>query len=339
MNSSNEHDPIAQAKHHEPHTRGEKALNTAVIVATHEYCYPLERCLTAFAAQTDRPTDVILVDNGSGGAVTAWAREHATEVSTVARRSNGYFCGGYNEGLRAALERGYEFALIVNADTEPCNPQLLADLTTTARRHPRAAFIGPMVFLRTRDNVQNTTYGFPSFLRNIVWFIAWKLLPRRDARGDAKERDVDFLNGVCVLCRLEAIREVGLLDEAMGGYMEDADWAWRARQLGWKSVYTPVPSIIHHQPETGYEQYSTKCFMLRRNTIYWHHKRGARMEAMLYGISARLLATARAAIAWVGARPDRDAFFAFAERLQRVDCGIRSDKPLGEWFGPPLSGL
>ena len=144
-------------------------------------------------------------------------------------------------------------------------------------------------------------------------------------------------NGVCVLCRSQALREVGLLDEAMGGYVEDTDWAWRARALGWKSVYTPVRSIIHHQPEAGYEHYSMKCFMLRRNTIYWHYKRGARLEAALYGWSARLLAWARAVHAGLKGRPDSPQFFAFSNRLRSVDLGIRRGMPMGDWFGPPFT--
>ena len=309
----------------------------AVVVATHAYCYPLEQCLAGFAAQTAAPTDVILVDNGSGGRVAEWARTHAPTVTTLTRERNGFFCGGYNEGLRHALAHGYDFALIVNADTEACNDHLLAELLEVAQRHPRAAFIGPMVFLRTTDNVQNTVLTFPSFTRNALSFFRYKVLGGEPLQSDGREREVEFLNGVCVLCRLSALREIGLLDETMGGYVEDADWSWRGRALGWKSVYTPVRSIIHHQPEKGYEHYAMKCFMLRRNTIYWHEKRGARAEAALYGWSARFLAWARAWAAVICRRSDRDQFAAFYRRLREVDRRIRRHEPLGDWFGPPLA--
>jgi GT2 family glycosyltransferase len=309
----------------------------AVVVATHAYCYPLEKCLAGFAAQTKMPTDVVLVDNGSGSAMAAWAREHAPTVTTIVRENNGFFCGGYNEGLRFAIDHGYDFALIVNADTEVINENLLADLLEVADRHPRAAFIGPMVYLREPGNVQNTVLTFPSFVRNLRSFIQYKLLWGEAPQSDDREREVEFLNGVCVLCRLEALKEIGLLDETMGGYVEDADWSWRARGLGWKSIYTPVRSIIHHQPEAGYEHYALKCFMLRRNTIYWHEKRGARLEAMLYGWSARLLAWGRATMAKLSRRPDREQFLAFSKRLREVDRKIRQRMPIGEWFGPPLT--
>ena len=309
----------------------------AVVVATHEYCYPLERCLAGFAAQTASPADVILVDNGSGGKLSAWAERHAPEVTTIVREKNGFFCGGYNAGLRHAVDAGYDFVLIVNADTEPCNPRLLEDLVAVARRHPRAAFIGPMVFLRDQGTVQNTVLTFPSFWRNATSFVRYKLLGGEPTRSDEREREVEFLNGVCVLCRVDALREIGLLDETFGGYVEDADWSWRARARGWSSVYTPVRSIVHHQPETGYEHYAMKCFMLRRNTIYWHRKRGAGVEAALYGWNAWTLAWARYLLARVARRPDADRFRDFARRLGTVDRDIRRGVPPGEWFGPPFT--
>lgn len=309
----------------------------AAVVATHAYCYPMEKCLAGLAAQLRSPADVILVDNGSHGRVAAWARDHAAHVTTVVREVNGFFCGGYNEGMRFAIERDYDFVLIVNADTEICNPRLVADLVAAAGRHPRAAFIGPQVYLRTHGNVQNTVLSFPTFTRNLTSFVRSHLLGKPPPRSDEREREVEFLNGVCVLCRVTALREIGLLDEAMGGYVEDTDWSWRARTRGWHSVYTPVPSIIHHQPESGYEHYSLKSFMLRRNTIYWHHKRGAALEASLYGWSARLLAWLRTVQARFTGRKDVAEFAAFARRLAAVDRGIRRHTPLGDWFGPPFS--
>jgi GT2 family glycosyltransferase len=316
---------------------GEQAPRVAVVVATHAYCYPLEKCLAGFGEQTARACDVILVDNGSGGRMAEWARAHAPNVTTIIRDTNGFFCGGYNEGLRYALEHGYDFALIVNADTEVCNPRLIAELLDAAVRHPRAAFIGPMVFLREKGNVQNTVLAFPSFGRNLRSFFQYKFLGGELPQSDEREREVEFLNGVCVLCRLSALKEIGLLDETMGGYVEDADWSWRARAIGWTSLYTPVRSIIHHQPEAGYEQYALKCFMLRRNTIYWHQKRGAKLEAALYGWSARLLAWGRACVAALRGRADADKFAAFSRRLREVDRNIRGHVPIGEWFGPPLA--
>ncbi len=48
-----------------------------------------------------------------------------------------------------------------------------------------------------------------------------------------------------MLCRAEAIREVGLLDEGYWLYMEDLDWCHRFWDAGWKVFYEPAGVALH----------------------------------------------------------------------------------------------
>ncbi len=48
-----------------------------------------------------------------------------------------------------------------------------------------------------------------------------------------------------MLCRTEAVREVGLLDEGYWLYMEDLDWCHRFWDAGWKVFYEPAGSALH----------------------------------------------------------------------------------------------
>ena len=48
-----------------------------------------------------------------------------------------------------------------------------------------------------------------------------------------------------MLCRAEAVREVGLLDEGYWLYMEDLDWCRRFWQAGWKVFYEPAGVALH----------------------------------------------------------------------------------------------
>lgn len=304
----------------------------AIVVVTHKYCFPLERCLASLSDLVEAPGDVIFVDNGSNGEMTDWIRDHFPDVSLVELSNNVHFCGGYNAGLRLALDRGYKFALIVNADTEVCHPMFLKRLLEAADRHPRAAFLGPRVFIRKERQIQNTILRFPSFYRNVKsWFTSrfFKSCPSAIERECA----VDFLNGVCVLCRLDAIRQVGLLDENLAAYVEDTDWHWRAKEQGWSSLFIPVPSIIHHQAEKGYENYSLNSFLLRRNTVYWHVKCGRIMQARLYAILANSLARFRLVQAWITGGPIDQHRYYLLRSTTAYRKLIRKEQ-LGEWFGP-----
>ena len=149
---------------------------------------------------------------------------------------------------------------------------------------------------------------------------------------------VEFLNGVCVLCRIDALQDIGLLDEDMGGYVEDTDWSWRAGQNGWNSMYVPVPSIIHHQAEDEYEHCSVKTFMLRRNHIYWHMKAGHKWQARLFAAFSLILARVRAAQAFLLRRNVAEHRH-YVARFRDVARRILSREPLDDWFGPPAGQL
>lgn len=311
-----------------------KSTPVAVIVVAHRQYDTLSLCLAGFRSAVMAPRDLIFVDNSATGELSAAIKQALPDITTIALSENRLFCGGYNAGLRLAIDLQYEYALIVNADTELINPSFLWEAVRAMERYPRAAFVGPTVFYRTQGQLQNTVFTFPS-VAHFVWsWLPFRLFPRLLVPDLTTEREVDALNGVCVLCRLRALKEVGLLDESFGAYVEDFDWSWRARQLGWTCVYSPISSIVHHEEHAGYEHFSFKTFLLKRNIVYWYIKTGRRLSARIYAISALCLARARALAA---SESEAVAYKEFARNLSLVYRHLLKREPLGPWFGPPLS--
>jgi GT2 family glycosyltransferase len=265
---------------------------TAVIVSAHRPYPTLDACLRGFQSIVDREEDLIFVNNGSSASLGNLISESFPKITSITLSQNRLFCAGYNAGIRAALDRNYEFVLIVNADTEVVSPAFIDELLKASVRWPKAAFLGPVVYLRNRNTVQMTQFPFPSLARYIFNWIPWRLLPHLFDRR-LVEGKVGYLNGVCVLCRSKALREFGLMDEQYGGYIEDADWSWRARKHGWSSVFIPVPGIIHYEELEGYEHFSFKNLLIKRNTVLWFLKAGRRGSAMLYALSSLVLACLR----------------------------------------------
>lgn len=306
----------------------------AIVVCAHKVYSSLGACLNGLLREVDSPQDLVFVANGNLDHVEQWVQEQFPSITILALAANRHYCGGYNAGVRWAMQHGYDYILLVNSDTEVAAAGFLRRLVNAADRIPRAAFLGPRVFYRSTEVVQRTALCYPSFWRHL-W--GWPYHRLCGERGQPEvEREVEFLNGVCVLCRTVALREIGLLDDVMGGYVEDADWSWRAQSRGWKSVYLPEPSVIHHEEGAGYEQHSLKTYMLKRNTVYWLQKIGAHYDAWGYAIFSLLLAVCRAAwaTAW-GA--DGRAHRMFCRRLAKVYWKLLFYRSMGEWFGPPVS--
>jgi N-acetylglucosaminyl-diphospho-decaprenol L-rhamnosyltransferase len=307
----------------------------AIVVAAHKKCYPLERCLESLQPLLSHPADLIFVDNGSQEMLHAWAADRFPNITVTRLPENQFFCGGYNAGIRIAINQGVEFVLIMNADTEVIDPGFLTGLLKAARRWPRAAFIGPLVYFRSRGMIQKTWLRFPNVLRSTLVWLPWRLTGHQETLEIGQERIVEFLNGVCVLCRVSALEEFGLMDEAFGGYVEDADWSWRARQKGWTSLFTPVPSVIHHEEAMGYESYSLKTFLLKRNTVLWFLKAGRRLSAQTYAFASIGLARIRMAFDPSGDQKTKHQYF--IQQLRTASLGLLNDRSMGDWFGPPLT--
>ena len=310
---------------------------TAVVVAAHRMYETMELCIQGVRDIVDRPEDVIFVDNGSGGTLTQWANELFPGITVLTLDTNRLFCGGFNAGMRHAIAQGYEYVLIVNADSEIVNPGFLKALVTAMDRHTRAAFVGPQV-LEPDGRVQTTCLRFPDFVESLLVWFPFRLFPRLITRQSGSEHEVDYLNGVCVLCRITALHEIGLMDETFGAYIEDADWSWRAHAKGWASVFVPVPSVTHHVEPHGYEHHSFKIFLLKRNTVYWFLKVNRRFSAIGYALASILLAVFRWLVAPTQAeRTARKNFlaelwFEYGRLLKAkpVDTGVELSVPLRE---------
>ena len=76
------------------------------------------------------------------------------------------------------------------------------------------------------------------------------LIPFLPKQHFAQPEEVCWVTGACLLARAEAIREVGVFDENIIIYYEDADWCHRMVQAGWKVVFYPYAEIIHYLGKT-----------------------------------------------------------------------------------------
>jgi GT2 family glycosyltransferase len=262
----------------------------------------MPECLSGLLGAVDARKDLIFVDNGSGGELTEWARRKYPGITVLTREENGHYCGGFNEGLQFALDGDYNYVAVVNADARVYNPDFLRECVEAMERLPQVAFLGPQVFSDADGTLQNTILVYPNILRAIAIWLPYRLFPRNNARGCVEEQTVDFLNGVCVVCRCVALKDFGILDESFGGYVEDTDWSWRAREKGWESVFTPIPSIIHEIEPHGYSQHSAKVFLLKRNVVYWYLKVGKRSSARVYAAATLWFARLR----WLGSKSDQE---------------------------------
>ena len=306
-----------------------------VIVLTYNSREVGRRCLQSLRGLTYPRRHVVVVDNGSKDGAEEMLRQEFPEITVIQTGGNLGYTGGNNRGIEFALAQGADYVLILNPDTVLANPGFIEEMVAYAEAHPNVGIAGPRVFLREAGVVQNTILYAPGLWRNIVHFFRYRLKPGSCELSGDEVAEAEALNGVCLLIRSSCLRQIGLFDENIFLYIEDADMDHRAHKNGWRVVYLPVDSVIHQQKREGYHMTSAVSFFLKRNSVYFLWKIGKRFDAWGYAILSLLLLFARG-VATFNLEGFAE-YLRFSRRLALAYHRILLGYKLDELFGPPFS--
>jgi len=214
--------------------------------------------------------DVILLDNGSQPEqVEQLARLNMERVRFVDNKENLGFAGGNNVGIRMVLYEGKsQYIFFLNNDTT-VEPDFLDHAVACAQQDGRIGVVATL----------SLQYDRRALIENAGhWLLdCGDSTPRgRNLPKEAMQERCDVL-GACAanaLYRVEAIRQVGMFDEAFFLNYEDADLALRTILYGWRCVYEPK-SIIYHKVSVSIKKVRNYEFNVRSqfNQIksYYHN--------------------------------------------------------------------
>jgi GT2 family glycosyltransferase len=252
-------------------------------------------CINSFLELKEAYFQLIVVDNDStdGSIQKAERIDSGGRLKIIHTGQNLGYTGGNNVGIEYALEKEFDYVLLVNADTIVINPFFLKEMVQFAEKDPRVAIIGPKVYFREKEIVQNTICALPFFIPTLKSWLFNRLSSKNKIRSGNKIKEVDVLNGVCILIKRSFLEKVGAFDFDIFMYREDTDLALRAKKHGWKSIYLPTSSILHLQKTEGYEYTSMVNFLLKRNAVYVLKKHGRYFDAYAYAISSLFLSFLR----------------------------------------------
>jgi hypothetical protein len=226
---------------------GRRTSEVSVVIVSFNTRDLLERCLTHLRGQTEVALQTLVVDNASSDGSQELVREHFREVELIELTENVGF--GRANNLAFQRCRG-EYVLLLNSDAF-LHPGAVSGLVAAARRHPRAAAVGPRL-LNVDGTLQRSAWPFPDPVRLLLEALCIHRILRQSRfyedlgtwRHD-EERSVDFLIGACLLVRAEALREVAGFDEQFWMYGEEADLQRRLAARGWCVIFTPAAQAVH----------------------------------------------------------------------------------------------
>lgn len=221
-----------------------------VVIVSHGAPDLLRACLRSLHEHPPSGgVSITVVDSGSPDDTPDMVEREFPEVRLI-RCDNIGFSAANNLALR---ESEAEAVLLLNPDTEVRAGTLDACLARL-QSGERIGMVGCKLLTESGKLDHACKRSFPTPLGALAHFTG---LGRREGasgrlsqyRATGLDEDepgeVDAVNGAFMLCRAEAVREVGLLDEGYWLYMEDLDWCRRFWDAGWKVFYEPAGTALH----------------------------------------------------------------------------------------------
>ena len=220
-------------------------MKIRIVIPTRNRLRLLKRCIQSIRSHSEDP-EIIVIDNGS----TDHTAKIALEVNHYVRNGqNIFYSAACNQG--ASLPGVFDAVCFLNDDTT-VRDRWLELLVAILESESDVSAVQPMI-LYPDGRIQSAgmvTYRNPAerdyaddgfYYRN-----RFKQRPSHLAAANVK-RYAQCLTAACLLVRREAFEEVGGFDQAYKMGHEDVDFCFKLLTSGWKLVYEPASTVIHHE--------------------------------------------------------------------------------------------
>jgi hypothetical protein len=263
-------------------------MNLSIIIVNYNTKELLFKCLQSITRWceeefTTQKYEVIVVDNGStDGSVD----EIQNSVKIIKNETNLGFAKANNIGIKAAQGQNI---LLLNSDTEVNS--LAIQKTLNFLEEFKGDFKGKIKgeigvatckILLTNGKIDPSCHrGFPTpwnafcyFLKLEKCFAKFKLFSgyHQYYKDLSSIHEVDAISGAFFMIRRDVIDVVGLLDEDYFMYGEDLDWCYRIKAAGYRIMYNPSYSIVHHKKKSG-RQSQDSALQKRTQRYFWQTMR------------------------------------------------------------------
>lgn len=222
--------------------------DVSIVLVSHDSSEDLPVSLPSALAQRGVSAEVLVVDAGSRDGSPSVAGRVAPEARVIEIGENVGFPAAMNAGIEAS---GGRYVLALNPDCR-LEPEYAARLVSRLDGRPEVGSASGRI-LRAEGAALAATSRLDS--TGIVFTASGRHFDRGSEEEAAGrylvEEEIAGTTGAAGLYRREALESArvsaGYFDRDFFLYREDADLAWRLRNLGWKCLYVPDAVAYHRR--------------------------------------------------------------------------------------------
>jgi len=244
-------------------------------------------CLESVVKHTRGITyEFLVMDNASydGSIEMLQDLSQKLPLKLIANADNIGFGAANNQGMKEAKGR---YLLLLNPDTF-IKDNVLGEMIKWMDENPKVGISS--CALKNKDgSLQGTGGYFPNLFRVFAWMFFLEDIPYLSKlirpyhpmhpnspfyKGEEffkKSQERDWLTGAYLLFRKEVLDDVGYFDRNYFMYVEEVDYAYRAKKKGWQVWFLPRWSITHYGGASGTSEFATLSEYKSLKVFYKKH--------------------------------------------------------------------
>jgi hypothetical protein len=235
------------------------APTISVVIPTFNGSRYIPDCLNSLEQQLRKPDEIILVDDGSTDGTASVVASSYPKVRQIRLESNRGFAAAANEGIRHA--RG-DYIALLNNDTRAA-PQWLSELKRTLDENPSVGSCSSKMLFADRPNVINSI-GIGFTRAGTAFDVGYG---KKDGDEFSRSRPTFGACAGAAMYRRKLFDDIGLFDEDLFMWYEDADISFRAQLAGYRCLYVPTAVVYHVGGGTAPPNNKAHIYYCSRNQI------------------------------------------------------------------------
>jgi len=227
----------------------------------------LKESINSYLANFYKNFNVVVIDNGSSDGTKEYIDSNFPKVKVLRTDINLKYSGGYNFGLKYAFdEQKADYVLITNNDVV-ADKNLISALVETGEKYKDAGFIiGKVYFHEKPDTFQTVGKKYDP----VLWNGGHIGHEEKDTGQYDKIEERAWCDDIYWLVKRELYEKTGSYDTEFAFQGEDFDWQVRAKQHGYKIIYTPHAKLWHKESMTIGKASPFKAYYDARNPLIVH---------------------------------------------------------------------
>lgn len=197
--------------------------------------------------------DIWVVDNNSTDDSLIKVKKVFPDLHYIENKDNLGFGAANNQALRQV---NTELVLMLNPDTK-IEQNAISFMVQFMENNQRVG-AATCRALKGDGNLDWAYHrGFPTPWASFLYFLGNDKFYHLTDKDMDEIHEVDSISGSFFLTRKSVLDKVGLFDEDYWMYAEDLDLCYRIKKAGYKVMYVPKVTVIHHKGvSSGIKQHS-----------------------------------------------------------------------------------